>query len=223
MRITTQMLNETSKRTGIPVNQTNLLSYINNSGSSDNQTLVDALNKTKEQKVSTENTQKYKKLQKEANSLQEQAAKFAATGEDSFFDKIKESGDHETLYSGVMDYVKSYNSTLSALKQSQGVLNEYYSQMMQEAAKDSSKSLEGIGITIGKDGLLSIDEEKLKAASVEDIESVLGVSGQLSSKIGFLAGRVSDHAQSGLDSVSQTYSGNGSQYIPNTSKFDLWG
>lgn len=223
MRITTQMLNETSKRTGIPVNETNLMSYINKSASSNQNTLLDALNKSKNQKVSTENTKNYKNLEKQASSLADLAEKFAATGENSFFDKIKESGDHETLNAGVKDYIKSYNATLSALNKSEGILNEYYSQMMQEAVKDSSKSLEGIGITIGKDGMLSIDEEKLKEASVEDIESVFGASGQLSSKIGFLAGRVSDHAQSSLDSVSQTYDFSGNQYFPATSKYDFWG
>ncbi len=223
MRITTQMLNETAKRTGIPVNQTNLMSYINNNGSSNQSTLLDALNKSKNQNVSTENTENYKKLKKEAGSLQDLAEKFAATGTDSFFDKIKESEDHDTLYAGVKDYVKSYNATLSALKKSGGILNEYYSQMMQEAVKQSGKSLEEIGITIGKDGMLSVDEEKLKAASVEDIESVLGASGELSSKIGFLAGRVDDHAQANIDSVSQTYNFSGNQYFPTTSKYDFWG
>ena len=82
MRITTQMLNETAKRTGIPVNQTNLMSYINNNGSSNQSTLLDALNKSKNQNVSTENTENYKKLKKEAGSLQDLAEKFAATGTD---------------------------------------------------------------------------------------------------------------------------------------------
>lgn len=50
MRVTTQMLNETAKRTGIPINQTNLLSYINNSGQTGGNTLLDALKDAKEKK-----------------------------------------------------------------------------------------------------------------------------------------------------------------------------
>ena len=108
MRVTTQMLNETAKRTGIPINQTNLLSYINNSGQTGGNTLLDALKDAKEKKVSAENTENYQKLQKAADSLQEQAAKLTASGEDSFFDKIKESGDHEALQAGVKNYVKKW-------------------------------------------------------------------------------------------------------------------
>jgi len=52
MRITTQMLNETAKRTGIPIHQANLLSYINNDSSAGGDTLLDALN-GKKKKVST--------------------------------------------------------------------------------------------------------------------------------------------------------------------------
>ena len=53
MRITTHMLNETAKRTGIPINQNTLLDYINDdsSGSSSSNTLLDALDGNK--KVST--------------------------------------------------------------------------------------------------------------------------------------------------------------------------
>jgi len=217
------MLDETAKRTGIPINQTNLLSYINDSGQDSGNTLLDALNDAKGKKVTAENTENYKKLEKAADSLKEQAAKFAATGEDSFFDKIKESGEGEELCAGVKNYVKCYNETLSALKKAPGVLNGYYSQMMQEVAKDSSGALENIGITVGKDGMLSIDEEKLKAAKVEDVEAVFGPSGEFSSKSSFLAGRVSDNAHTNATSVSNQYDASGNLYSQLTSRYDFWG
>ena len=65
MRITTQMLNETAKRTGIPINHTSLLNYINDSGSSGDNTLLDALNKN--DKVSSAATANYKKLENSRN------------------------------------------------------------------------------------------------------------------------------------------------------------
>lgn len=223
MRITTQMLDETAKRTGIPINRTNLLNYINNDGQNSGNTLLDALNDAKEKKVSAKNTENYKKLEKAADSLQEQAAKFAASGEDSFFDKIKESGDNEELYAGVENYVKSYNETLSALEKTPGMLNDYYRQMMIEVAKDSSEALETIGITVGKDGKLTVDGEKLKAASVEDIEAAFGPSGEFSSKSGFLASRVSDNAQTNAKSISNQYDASGNLYSQLASQYDFWG
>lgn len=223
MRITTHMLNETARKTGIPINQNTLLDYINDdgNGSSGSDTLLDALNKN--QKVSSATTESYKKLSKTADSLQELAEKLSAKGDDSFFEKIKESGKTDELYSMVESYVSKYNSTLSELKKTPGVLNQYYGQMLQESAEDSSSALEKIGITIGKDGALSIDQKKLKESSIEDIEQAFGASGEFTSKAGFLAGKISDNALAGMQSASIQYNGSGSLYSQFASQFDFWG
>ena len=123
MRITTQMLNETAKRTGIPIHQANLLSYINNDSSAGGDTLLDALN-GKKKKVSTEAVSNYKKKEKTAQSLKEQSEKLAETGEKSFWEKMKESGSTEEACKEVQSYVERYNATLSSLKNSTDVLDQ---------------------------------------------------------------------------------------------------
>lgn len=45
MRITTQMLNESAKKSGLPINNTSLLNYIN--GDETNNSLLEALNKNR--------------------------------------------------------------------------------------------------------------------------------------------------------------------------------
>lgn len=220
MRVTTQMLNQTAKRTGIPINQNNLLSYINNDSSSNGSTLLDALNKNN--KVSSAMISNYKKVEKSAESLKEQAEKLAETGEKSFLEKIKESGNTEEAYKAVESYVDRYNSTLSDVKKSTGTLDQYYSQMLQEAASDNREQLEKIGITIGKEGTLSIDKEKLNAAAVEDIQSAFGGSGQLAAKTAYIADRISNYAQAGMQSASSQYDGTGNMYSQLASRFDFW-
>ena len=220
MRVTTQMLNETAKRTGIPINQNNLLSYINNDSSSNGNTLLDALNKNN--KVSSAMVSNYKKMQKSAESLKEQSEKLAETGEKSFLEKIKESGNTEEAYKAVESYVERYNSTLSDLKKSTGMLDQYYSEMLREAASDNREQLEKIGITIGKEGTLSINKEKLNAASVEDIQSAFGGSGQLASKTAYIADRISNNAQAGIQSTSSQYDGTGNIYSQLASRYDFW-
>lgn len=220
MRITTKMLNETAARTGIPVNHSSLLDYINGDDTKQD-TLLDTLNKNN--KVSSITSANYKKLEKSADILKEQAEKFAATGEDSFFEKIKASGDKEELGKAVSKYVENYNATLTALGKAPGVLNDYYGQMLKEAAKDSSSQLADIGISIGKDGKMSIDQEKLSAASVEQVEKVFGPSGALTAKSAFIAGRISDNAQAGMQSASSQYDGSGNLYSQLTSRFDFLG
>lgn len=220
MRVTTQMLNETAKRTGIPINQNNLLSYINNDSSSNGNTLLDALNKNN--KVSSAMVSNYKKLGKSAESLKEQAEKLAETGEKSFLEKIRESGNTEEAYQAVESYVDRYNSTLSDLEKSTGMLDQYYSEMLREAASDNREQLEKIGIIIGKEGTLSINKEKLNAASVQDIQSAFGGSGQLASKTSYIADRISQNAQAGIQSTSSQYDGTGTIYSQLASRFDFW-
>lgn len=220
MRITTHMLNETAKRTGIPINQNNLLSYINNDSSSNGNTLLDALQK-KEQ-VSPATVSAYKKTQKAAENLMKQADKLAETGEKSFLEKLKESGETKEAFETVEQYVDNYNSTLSSLKKSTGALDQYYSQMLQEACADNSEKLEKLGVSIGKDGMLSIDKEKLEAASIEDIQEAFGTSG-LASKTSYIAQRAANNAQAGLESTSNQYDGTGSIYSQLASRYDFWG
>lgn len=222
MRITTQMLNETAKRTGIPINQTNLLSYVNNESSGGN-TLLDALNKNKTDKVSGTLAKQYKNLEKSSENLKNISEKLAETGAQSFFEKMKADGNTEKVYETVETYVKNYNETLKDLKKSTGILNQYYSEMLKEAASDNSEELQKIGISIGKDGALSIDSEKLKASSFEDIAHVFGASGDLTSKTAFLADKISANAQANIESTSSQYDMSGSLYSQFASKYDFWG
>lgn len=220
MRVTTRMLDETARKTGIPINRTSLLSYLDQTESSGN-ALLDALNKNN--KVSSAASADSKKLEKTADKLQASAEKLTADKDKSLFDKARESGDNEELYASVKSFLDDYNSTLSALKTAASPMNVYYGQMLQKAAEENSSSLESIGITIAKDGKLILDEEKLKSAAVDDIEKVFGTSGTLPAKASFIAGRISENAQASVQSLSGHYDIFGKMYSQNASKYDFWG
>ena len=218
MRITTQMLNESARKAGLPINGTSLLKYIN--GSSNN-TLLNALNKSSATDAATKT--KYEKLEKAADQLSEAASVFMATGEDSLFSKARESGDNQDVYNAVEDFVGKYNSTLSALKNTSGTLNDYYSQMLKSAASDNKEALESIGITIAKDGSLSVDKDKLKEADIDTLEKVLGNTTGFTKKAAYVADRVSDNAHTNQSSLSSQYSSTGSLYSALASKYNLYG
>lgn len=218
MRITTQMLNETAKKTGIPINQTSLLDYVNNDSSSSQNTLLDALNK--KDKVSSASVSNYKKLEKAASALKEKADKLAETGEKSFLEKLKDSDDPKEAYAAVEDFVDTYNSTLSSLKKQTGVLDKYYCEQLKDAAGEFSEELAKIGITIGNDGMLSVDKEKLQAASVEDIQNAIT---KAASRTSFVADRIAGNAQANVESASSQYDQTGSVMSQLASRYDFWG
>lgn len=218
MRITTQMLNKSARNAGLPINNHSLLNYVNgNSGNN----LLSALNKSKTTDTATKS--KYEKLEKAADQLSKAASVFIATGEDSLFSKARESGDSQDIYNAVEDLVGKYNSTISALKNTPGTLNDYYSQMLKSVASDNKKALESIGITIAKDGSLSVDKDKLKEADTDTLEKVLGNTRGFTQKAAYVAGRVSDNAQTNQSSLSNQYSSTGSLYSTLASKYNLYG
>ena len=218
MRITTQMLNESARKAGLPVNGTSLLNYIN--GNSNN-TLLNALNKNSATDAATKT--KYEKLEKAADQLSEAASVFMATGEDSLFSKARESGDSQNIYNAVEDFVGKYNSTISALKNTPSTLNDYYSQMLKSAASDNKETLESIGITVAKDGSLSINKDKLKEADIDTLEKVLGNTKGFTQKAAYVASRISDNAHTNQSSLSSQYSSTGSLYSALANKYNLYG
>ncbi len=218
MRISTQMLNESARKAGLPINSTSLVNYLNGNSSD---TLLNALNKSGTTDAATKT--RYEKLEKAADQLSEAASVFMTTGEKSLFSKARESGDSQDIYNAVEDMVGKYNSTIMALKNTPSTLNDYYSQMLKSAVSDSKGALESIGITVAKDGSLSVDKDKLKGADTDILENVLGSTMGFTQKAAYVAGRVSDNARANQSSLSSQYSSTGSVYSPLASKYNLYG
>ena len=112
MRITTQMLNETARKTGVPINSGTLLNHLNNSASDNS--LLKALNKSGSA-ADTKQKRDYEKLEKNAGQLQKSAEKLAAKGEDSLFEKAKESKDLEELCKEAQTLVEEYNNSMTTI------------------------------------------------------------------------------------------------------------
>lgn len=211
MRITTQMLNASMRKAGLPISNVSLLNYINGSSSQSN-SLLNALNKNGI-KV---NNKDYEKLKSLAESLQESAEKVSA-------EDARTSGDKEPVYNNAQEMVKNYNSTIKAMKNTSSPLNQFYRQMLGDVAEESEDKLKEIGITKAADGTLRIDKEKLTAADVDKLEEVLGADGSFSSRISFLANRIADNAKANAASASSQYNALGNNYFVAASKYDFWG
>ena len=215
------MLNQSAKKTGLPVNNTSLLNYINNDSSQN--TLLSALNKNQNSAANLVKKSNYEKLETAAEQLLQTAESFAAEGEESVFARAQESGSNEEIYAGVETLVGKYNQTLELLRKTQSPLNEYYSQMLQGAVSDHSKALSEIGITISRDGTVALDKDKLKAADVDTLKKTLGMPGGFSTKMAFLATHISDNAEANAESLTSQYNAQGNSYTAQTSKYDFWG
>lgn len=215
MRITTQMLNASMRKAGLPINNVSLLNYVNGS-SSQNNSLLSALNKNGI-KV---NDKSYEKLKGLAESLQESAVKMSSG---DVFEEARKSGNKESIYNNVKEMVKNYNSTVKALKNTSSPLNHLYREMLGDVSAESGDKLKEIGITMGADGTLSVDKDKLTSADIDKFEEVLGEDGSFSAGISFLANRIADNAKANAASASSQYNALGDNYFASASKYDFWG
>lgn len=222
MRITTQMLNESARKSGLPINNTSLLNYIN--GDETNNSLLEALNKNKKATANTESRMNYEKLEQAADKLTQSTQIMLQEDESNLFKQAEESGDNQKVYDSIESLFENYNSIMTALKNASGTMNDFYRQMLTEAAEEEKDSLESIGITFEKDGTASVDMEKVKAVDLETLENIFGSKSDFMSKINFISTRISDNAEANIESLSSTYSSAGNLYTTSmSSKYDFWG
>ncbi len=220
MRITNNMLNDTSARSGIALNQSSLLNYIDSDSTDDD--VLAALQKGKAEK-NTEKKTGFEKLGEASETLTEKALQFLGQGKDSLFDEAKESGSNEEIWERAEALVKSYNSLLKELDTTSTQLEDYYKKMLVESAGGSAEGLAQIGISQQKDGTLKLDREKLKAADLKTLEKVLGRDGGFTAKVALIAGRVAANAQANVESLTSRYDASGNSWSASVNKYDFRG
>ena len=228
MRITTQVLNTSMRKAGLPVDTMSLLSGINSSSQSNG--LLSALSKDGRHKNgllsvldkygTTSQVQKknYEKLNSSAKELQQTAE---ALHSKEIYDEAREKGDNKAILEQAEALMERYNDALKSLKKSTTPLNQYYRQMLTDAGKENKESLESIGITQEKDGTLKLDQDKLKASSTDALEQAFG--GVFTEKLSFLAERVADNAKANANSASSQYNAAGNNYFAQANSFDFLG
>ncbi len=147
------------------------------------------------------------KLKSSANSLKKAADKLLATGKDSLFEKkeittknedgtttTKMDYDRDAIYKAVKDFADSYNSMLDAGSSSdaKSILRDTLS--MTGSAKGYSNLLSKIGITVGSNNKLSVDEDVLKSANMTTVKSALNDTLSFVGKVADKATQLERHA-----------------------------
>ena len=146
MRITTQMLNRSAQKAGLPTNRTSLLNYIN--GNNSNVSLANTLSKTSKE-ADTKKKSDYEKLEKSADQTAASAEKLLSTSSD------------------LQTFVDKYNDMLKNLGKSSDTLNMLYAQTAKDTVKEYKKELAELGITVEKNGTLSFNKAKFEKFKAE--------------------------------------------------------
>ena len=143
------------------------------------------------------------KLSATAKKLGEYAGNLAV-GSTEFFK------DAEKSVSAIKNFAESYNSTLDTLADSENTSALEKGVQMVNSTKAYARTLNRIGISVGSDNRLSVDEDKLKAASPLTMKSLFSGSYSLANRIADKASYI--HRTAALSSANlSTYNSKGTK------------
>ena len=165
----------------------------------------------------------YQNIKDKADALQASAAKLTAQGEDSLFEKAKETGDTSGITAQIKEFVEQYNNMVRNLKGSGDRLNSAYADSLNTYAVMHRNVLKGTGVSQQTDGTLKLDEGALREASLEALERAWGGSSSFASKAATTASLASANAVSNINSkMSNSYSNLLRNYGSSGNYFNYW-
>lgn len=155
------------------------------------------------------------KMQTEAKELKDAAKAFE---KDDLWKQKNGSYDMDKISSAVKNFVSEYNNVVdqSAKVSSKDVTMQ--TGFMTSMSKTMSKSLEKVGITVGDDGKLSVNEETFKKADEKDVKALFSGKYSYASQIADKATAIS----SAVNRNSGLYSSTGSWSSTLSEMFDQW-
>ena len=98
---------------------------------------------------------------------------------------------------------------LDKLRTDMTTMGRFYYQSLKEAVAENKELLGFAGVSIDKNGKMKLDKDKLKTVDADQLESIFGADGTLSSKLNMIAGKVADSAEANLKSASSQYNAAG--------------
>jgi hypothetical protein len=206
------MLNAASIKAGVPINSISLLDFIKTDKNTSASSLLNALNGNSSTSTTSKST--YEQLKESADALEDSASVLTSEEEDNIFETAKTEGNTIEVKNQVKEFISSYNDLIKKLIKSSTTssLNSYYKQMLAELYTDNKTSLTDIGITADNSGLLSLDNEKFSEVDIDTLEKALGSDSSFITKTSYIASRVSNNAETNLESISSLYSTSGQSY-----------
>ena len=167
--------------------------------------------------TTTETTKALKDIRTTANDLKNSATTLSKTGSSVFTPtsikaedgNIVREYDTDKIYSAVKNFVDNYNSLLDSTKDSTVSSITSTVTAMKNSTKANESALSDMGISIGKDGKLSIDEDTFKESNMENVKSLFNGANSYAAQTATRATSINTTAQI-EQSKANTYTNSGS-------------
>ena len=145
----------------------------------------------------------YTRMQTAAGQVKSSAEKLLKTGENSIFEQEDTAKAKEQAVEEIKNFVNDYNILMGRLNSSSDATDSTYRKKLQDIAAAGKKELEKVGITIGKNGTLSLDDKKLKEAELSDEKSLFYTKGCLGEKVKTVSDLVYKHAKEKVQTLEK--------------------
>lgn len=156
-------------------------------------------------------------IESAADSMKDSAAALQTSGSKSVFKEVTTTGedgkkttgyDTEGIYKAVSSFVKDYNSLLDTAVESDTTSILRTAKNMVNYSKVNQNLLRSVGITIGSDNKLEIDEKTFKEADMSKVKSIFQDRGSYGYQIMTQASMMESYAKSEA-AKANTYGSNG--------------
>lgn len=145
------------------------------------------------------------KLQKEAVGFRSIAEKL----QDTDWEKEYKFSEKKALQNGVRTFVEEFNQLYSQVKNIQGSKDGSYGAQFQELVYDNKEKLSKIGVEIGQNGTLSVNNSRLKKAKAVDFKEVFSGPDSLAGKAAVKSIYAEARALAGVSTYGAGISGYG--------------
>lgn len=133
-------------------------------------------------------------IQTQTGKLVESTNKLTDNSKKSLF-ADKDNYDAEAAYKAVNEFVSNYNNTLDAVNKTTNIVVSNAAGNMTRMTGIMSNSLSKVGVSVGKDGRLSVDADEFKSADMDKVKSVFGAGGNFARSVNSYATRLGTAAK----------------------------
>lgn len=151
----------------------------------------------------------YEKMEKSASEIQSNVKNMLTIGKMSYTDdeagKKAHENDRESLLSGIKSFITDYNLVHSALNDISGTVNLAFRRMLDSTISTEKTALGEIGISVAKNGELSVDEKALSGADEEKIKALFAKEDSFADKISTKMKAIESSATSSLTALNKLY------------------
>lgn len=155
--------------------------------------------------ASKDDSVQIKNLQSSSSALSDSAKALYSDKDNDLFEK----GNEDKLLKAVSSFVKDYNATVDAVDKSENDKVIRTGTNMFSNAISSFKMLSSVGITLGVDNKLSLNEDTFKKANASTIKTVFSGAGSFAYRADSYASSINNAAKDDAKKASGTYGASG--------------